>query len=71
VFSDPNIYRAADLLIWCHGDDANIEAARIANTMRGFGDRDEQAFWANVGEAIAELGGATRDRAATGSLNGQ
>jgi len=26
-YDDPNIYRAADLLIWCHGTNANIEAA--------------------------------------------
>jgi len=55
VFSDPNIYRAAGLLVWCHGPDANIEASRIADTMRGLGDRDEQAFWTNVGQAITEV----------------
>jgi hypothetical protein len=54
LFPDPNIYRAADLLIWCHGANANVEAARIADTMRGFGDRDEHAFWIRVGQAITE-----------------
>jgi hypothetical protein len=55
VSFDPNIYRAADLLIWCHGTNANIEAARIADAMRGFGDRDEHAFWIRVAQAITEL----------------
>jgi hypothetical protein len=55
VFSGPNIYRAAELLIWFHGAHANIEAARIADAMRGFGDRDGQAFWIKVGQAIAEV----------------
>jgi hypothetical protein len=43
------------LLIWCHGATANIEAARIADTMHGFGDRDGQAFWIKVGQAITDL----------------
>ena len=60
LFSDPNIYRAADLLIWCHGANANIEAARIADAMRGFGDRKEQAFWIKVGQAIIELEAPSR-----------
>ena len=55
VFSDPNIYRAAGLLIWCHGANTNIEAVRIADTMCGLGDRDGQAFWIKVGRAITEL----------------
>jgi hypothetical protein len=55
LFSDPNIYCAAGLLIWCHSANANTEAARIADTMRGFGDRDGQAFWIKVGQAITEL----------------
>jgi hypothetical protein len=55
LFSDPNIYCAAGLLIRCHGANANTEAARIADTMRGFGDRDGQAFWIKVGQAITEL----------------
>jgi hypothetical protein len=55
LFLDPNIYRAAGLLIWCHGANANIEAARIADAMRGFGDREEQAFWIKVWQAITEL----------------
>jgi len=52
VVSDPNIYRAAGLLLWCHRADANIKAASIADTMRGFGDRDGQAFWTNVGQRL-------------------
>ena len=59
-YDDPNIYRAADLLIWCHGTNANIEAARIADAMRGFGDRDEHAFWITVGQAIIELEAPSR-----------
>jgi hypothetical protein len=55
VFPDPNIYRAADLLIWCHGADAHAEAGRIADTMRGFGDQDGQSFWIKPGRAITEL----------------
>ncbi len=55
VFSDPNIYRAAGFLIWCHGANANIEATRIADTMRGFGDRDGQTFWIKVGGRFTEL----------------
>jgi hypothetical protein len=59
-YDDPNIYRAADLLIWCHGTNANIEASRIADAMRGFGDRDEHAFWITVGQAIIELEAPSR-----------
>jgi hypothetical protein len=54
VFPGHNIYRAANLLIWCHCDSANLEATRIADTMRDFGDLDERAFWMKVEQAIIE-----------------
>jgi hypothetical protein len=61
LFSDPNIYRAASLLIWCHGANADTEAGRIADTMRGFGDRDGQVFWIKVGQAITGLEAQTAE----------
>lgn len=62
VISELDIYRAANLLVRRHGDDAAIEAARKSDLMLGRGDTEGQRVWLRIKRAIAELAGAA-DRA--------
>jgi hypothetical protein len=53
--SELDIWRAANLLIRQHGDDAEIEAARRADRMLDRGNRDGQLVWLRVLKAIVAL----------------
>jgi hypothetical protein len=55
VTSDLDIWRAANLLIKQHGEDAEIVAAQRADLILDRGDRDGQLVWLRIGRAIAEL----------------
>jgi hypothetical protein len=55
MISDPDIWRAANLLIQRHGADAEIEAAKRADQMIERGDLDGQAVWKCIRRAIIEL----------------
>jgi hypothetical protein len=55
MISDLDIWRAANLLIREHGDDAEIVAARRADEMLERGDHDGQRVWLRIRRAIAEL----------------
>ena len=55
MIPDLDIWRAANLLIRRHGDDAEIEAARKADAMLDRGDRDGQVVWLRIKRAIGEL----------------
>ena len=55
MISDPDIWRAANLLIQRHGADAEIEAAKSADQMLGRADLDGHAVWKQITRAIVAL----------------
>jgi hypothetical protein len=55
MIDDPDILRAAKLLIDQHGDDAAIRAAQRADELADEGDMDGAAVWRRILEAIDEL----------------
>jgi hypothetical protein len=55
MISDLDIWRAANLLIWQHGDDAELAAARRADLMLERGDLEGQTVWKRIRRAIVEL----------------
>jgi len=55
MIDDPDIFRAAKLLIDQHGDDAAIRAAQRADELADEGDMDGAAVWRRILEAIDEL----------------
>jgi hypothetical protein len=55
MVSDLDIWRAANLLIGRHGDDAEITAASRADDLLDRGDIDGQRVWLRIRAAIAEL----------------
>ena len=55
MISDLDIWRAANLLIRQHGDDAELAAARRADLMLERGDLEGQTAWKQIGRAIVEL----------------
>ena len=66
MISDPDIFRAAKLLIDQHGADAAIRAAQRADELQDEGDVDGAVVWRRILEAIDEL---TRSRREGESLN--
>ncbi len=57
MIPDLDIYRAANLLIKRHGDDAPIHAAMQADALLEAGDLDGYAVWKRVLRAVEELQG--------------
>jgi len=55
VISDPDIFRAAKLLIDQHGIDAPIRAAQRADELQDEGDVEVATVWRRILEAIVEL----------------
>ena len=55
MIDDPDIFRAAKLLIDQHGDDAAMRAAQRADGLLEEGDVDGAAVWRQILEAIEEL----------------
>ena len=55
MISDLDIWRAANLLIRQHGEDAELEAAKRADLMLERGDLDGQSLWRQIRRAIVEL----------------
>jgi len=55
VIDDPDIFRAATLLIDQHGIDAPIRAAQRADELLDEGDVDGAMVWRRILEAIDEL----------------
>ena len=53
--SDIDIFRAANLLVKQHGEDAPIEAAMRADAMLEKGDLDGYAVWQRIVRAVGEL----------------
>ncbi len=55
MIDDPDIFRAAKLMIDQHGADAPIRAAQRADELLEEGDVDGAAVWRRILEAIEEL----------------
>ncbi len=55
MISDLDIWRAANLLIGQHGDEAELAAARRADLMLDRGDLEGQTVWKRIRRAIVEL----------------
>ena len=53
--SDPDIFRAAKLVIDQQGDDAPFHAAQRADDLLEGGDVDGAAIWVRILKAIEEL----------------
>ena len=54
MISDLDIWRAANLLIGRFVDGAELEAARLADLMRDWGDRDGELLWLRIKRAVVE-----------------
>jgi hypothetical protein len=61
VIDDPDIFRAAQLLVQRHGDDAATRAARRADELEDEGDIDASLIWRHIIEAIEDLTRSRRD----------
>ena len=55
MISEPDIWRAANLLIRQHGDDAKLEAARLQDLMLDRGDDEGRLVCARIRRAIELL----------------
>ena len=55
MIPDLDIFRAANLLVKQHGEDAPIHAAMRADTMLEAGDLDGYAVWKQILRAVEEL----------------
>ncbi len=55
MIPNPEIYRAANLLVKQHGDDAPIQAAMRADAMLEKGDLDGLAVWRRIVRAVEEI----------------
>jgi hypothetical protein len=55
VIPDIDVWRAANLLIHLHGDDAELAAAQRADLMLDRGHRDEQLVWMRIMRTITAL----------------
>ena len=53
--SDPDIFRAAKLVIDQHGEDASLHAAQRADDLLEGGDVDGARIWHRILAAIEEL----------------
>ena len=55
MIPDLDIYRSAQMLVKCHGEDAPIEAAMRADAMLDKGDLDGYAVWKRILRAVEEM----------------
>ncbi len=55
LIADPNSWRAANILIKEHGEDAELIAAQRADELLAEGDADGHRFFKAVLEAVTEL----------------
>ena len=55
MLDEPDIWRAANLLLENHGDNAPLVAAQRADGMLARGDMVGQAIWKRITAAVEEL----------------
>jgi hypothetical protein len=53
--ADLDIWRAADLLVKRHGEDAAIVAAQRADELLAIGDMEGEIIWKRIAGAVNEL----------------
>ncbi len=70
MVSDPDVFRAAKLLIDKHGEDAPLRAAERADQLLEAGDMIGATTWRRIPAAIEELGRGWREGGG-GELNGE
>ena len=61
MIDDPDIFRAAKLMIDQHGEDAATRAAQRADELLNDGDIEGSGVWRRILEAIGELQRSRRD----------
>jgi hypothetical protein len=52
---DSDILCEAQMMLWEHGVEAELEACRMADRFLSWGDRDGQLRWLRIRNAIREL----------------
>jgi hypothetical protein len=55
VVDDPDIFRAAKLMIDQHGEEAALQAAQRADQLLDDGDLEGSVVWRRIAAAIEEL----------------
>ena len=55
MIRDLDIYRSANVLIREHGEDAALEAAKLADAMLAKGDLEGQAVWKRILKVVEEI----------------
>ena len=55
MISDIDIWRCAQLMINNHGDEASLEAAKMADDFLSKGNTEAQRVWMRIGWAIVAL----------------
>jgi hypothetical protein len=65
MVDDPDIWRAADLMVTRHGSDAALAPARRADELLAAGDAEDCAVWKRILGAVTEL---SRTKPAEGEL---
>jgi hypothetical protein len=55
MIDDPDLFRAAELLVEKYRDNAGIRAAQRANKLAGSGNIEASALWRQIVAAIEEL----------------
>src|SRR4051812_27484069 len=55
LVDDPDIFRAAKLMIDQHGEEAALQAAQRADELLGDGDLEGGVFWRRIAAAVEEL----------------
>jgi hypothetical protein len=59
VISEIEIWRAANLLLKRYGDKAGAEGAARADALAAAGDREGEAVWRRITQAVAQLANKT------------
>jgi hypothetical protein len=65
--TDLDIWRAANILLKRHGDEAAVVAAQRADALLSAGDVEGEIVWKRIGAAVVEL--QRRERHADEALN--
>jgi hypothetical protein len=55
IIDDPEVWRAASVIIHQYGDDALSRAAQRADELLARGDADGYSIWMRILEAVVEL----------------
>jgi hypothetical protein len=59
VISELQIWRAANLLLKRYGDNAGAKGVARADALAAIGDREGEALWRRITQAVAQLANKT------------